>query len=161
GSNIPEIKEFFWKWRRHHYPRTESSLTYWSGQLFKRNEIGMSNLGIFGATVVEEYTKGNGAQHKAFEANRIEERQMLGAMPAAPAEAGFGGGRAGEQADGQYRADNKNALRREQEVGPANQPGNGPEPSVRKNFADTAYWTAGVTSNKDGVAEFSFNTPDQ
>ena len=29
GSNVPEIKEFFWKWRRHHYPRTESSLVGW------------------------------------------------------------------------------------------------------------------------------------
>ena len=24
GSNVPEIKEFFWKWRRHHNPQTES-----------------------------------------------------------------------------------------------------------------------------------------
>ena len=21
GSNVPEIKEFFWKWQRHHYPQ--------------------------------------------------------------------------------------------------------------------------------------------
>ena len=26
GSNVPEIKEFFWKWRRQHNPQTESSL---------------------------------------------------------------------------------------------------------------------------------------
>ncbi|MBU0566426.1 alpha-2-macroglobulin, partial [bacterium] len=26
GSNVPEIKAFFWKWRRHHNPHTESSL---------------------------------------------------------------------------------------------------------------------------------------
>ena len=26
GSNVPEIKEFFWKWRRQHYPHTENSL---------------------------------------------------------------------------------------------------------------------------------------
>ncbi|MGC3967081.1 MAG: hypothetical protein QM775_06825 [Pirellulales bacterium] len=26
GSNVPEIKEFFWKWRRNHYPQTQSSL---------------------------------------------------------------------------------------------------------------------------------------
>ena len=27
GSNVPDIKEFFWKWRRHHQPHQESSLT--------------------------------------------------------------------------------------------------------------------------------------
>ena len=26
GSNVPDIKEFFWKWRRSHYPQTENSL---------------------------------------------------------------------------------------------------------------------------------------
>ena len=25
GTNVPEIRAFFWKWRRHHRPRTESS----------------------------------------------------------------------------------------------------------------------------------------
>ena len=32
GSNVPEIKEFFWKWRRHHHPQTESSLGRWFRQ---------------------------------------------------------------------------------------------------------------------------------
>src|SRR5262249_288390 len=54
GSNVPEIKEFFWKWRRHHYPRTESTLAQWFGNLLRQNEIPMSNLGIFGANVIEE-----------------------------------------------------------------------------------------------------------
>ena len=26
GSNVGDIKEFFWKWRRHHHPQTENSL---------------------------------------------------------------------------------------------------------------------------------------
>ena len=33
GSNVPEIKEFFWKWRRQHNPQTESSLGRWFGNL--------------------------------------------------------------------------------------------------------------------------------
>ena len=41
GSNVPEIKEFFWKWRRNHYPQTESSLDRWFGNLVKPSEIGM------------------------------------------------------------------------------------------------------------------------
>ena len=30
-----------------------------------------------------------------------------------------------------------------------------------ENFADTAFWTASLKSNKDGVAEVTFDTPDQ
>ena len=32
---------------------------------------------------------------------------------------------------------------------------------MRKNFADTAYWTASLKSDKNGVAEVTFDTPDQ
>ena len=49
GSNVPEIKEFFWKWRRHHYPQTESSLNQLvSATCCVSNEVGMANLGVFG-----------------------------------------------------------------------------------------------------------------
>src|SRR5260370_39245241 len=43
GSNVPEIKEFFWKWRRSHYPATETSLNHNLGNLLHSNERGMSN----------------------------------------------------------------------------------------------------------------------
>jgi hypothetical protein len=46
GSNVPEIKEFFWKWRRSHYPQTESSLAHALGNLLKPNEVPMSDLGV-------------------------------------------------------------------------------------------------------------------
>ena len=45
GSNVPEIKEFFWKWRRSHYPRTETSLDHYFGNLLRHTEIGMSQPG--------------------------------------------------------------------------------------------------------------------
>src|SRR5262249_40710505 len=54
GSNVPEIKEFFWKWRRHHYPQSEASIGHGSGNLLHTGEIAMSNLGVFGDMVVEE-----------------------------------------------------------------------------------------------------------
>src|SRR5207237_602799 len=54
GSNVPEIKEFFWKWRRHHYPQTESSIGHYADNLLRQGEIGMNNLGVFGELVVEE-----------------------------------------------------------------------------------------------------------
>jgi uncharacterized protein YfaS (alpha-2-macroglobulin family) len=34
------------------------------------------------------------------------------------------------------------------------------EPTVRKNFADTAFWASVLTTNKDGTAEISLNMPE-
>jgi len=54
GSNIPDIREFFWKWRRTHHSTTENSMDRWSSHLGKPNEVLMQALGIFGQTVAEE-----------------------------------------------------------------------------------------------------------
>ena len=48
GSNVPEIKAFFWKWRRYHHPQTESSLDRWSQNLIPPKTPAMSDLGVFG-----------------------------------------------------------------------------------------------------------------
>jgi len=39
GSNVPEIKEFFWKWRRSHYPNIQSSLQRMAANLLKEKEV--------------------------------------------------------------------------------------------------------------------------
>ena len=55
GSNVPDIKEFFWKWRRSHYPNNnENSLARWFAAFARANAKTMANLGIFGGTVAEE-----------------------------------------------------------------------------------------------------------
>ena len=38
---------------------------------------------------------------------------------------------------------------------------NAVQPTVRSNFADTAFWAAAVTTNKDGVAEIALTMPEQ
>ncbi len=48
GSNVPEIRSFFWKWRRRHHPQTESSLARQFYNLLKKKEIPMRNIGVFG-----------------------------------------------------------------------------------------------------------------
>lgn len=154
GSNVPEIKEFFWKWRRHHYPRTESSLQYWSGNQFKKGEIAMSNLGIFGASVVEELADKAGNRN---EKAALGERELQ--LASAPM-AGFAGARDGQYALRQTQEGKADADRKGQPAEGGGDP-QGPAPTVRKNFADTAFWTAALKSDKDGLAEVSFNTPDQ
>ena len=41
GSNVPDIMECFWSWKRGHYTHTESSLQRWFDNLLKPNEVGM------------------------------------------------------------------------------------------------------------------------
>jgi uncharacterized protein YfaS (alpha-2-macroglobulin family) len=49
GTNVPEIKAFFWKWRRHHHPQTESSLQRPTGPTVPPGAKAMADIGVFGA----------------------------------------------------------------------------------------------------------------
>ncbi len=176
GSNIPEIKEFFWKWRRHHYPQTESSLQGYFGQLLRRGEIGMANLGVFGEMVVEELAKsrtalgekGGQTREEAEFSGRGGANRGLGlAFGAAPA-AGPAGAVDGLQQNAMFRrdadraGDAKGAAEQLRTEGQGKgEPAVGPEPTIRKNFADTAYWNASLTTDKNGVAQISLKMPEQ
>jgi uncharacterized protein YfaS (alpha-2-macroglobulin family) len=175
GSNVPEIRAFFWNWRRHHNPSGENNVSQWFQNLLRPNEIGMSNLGVFGASVVEELAKKGDRKTKgevdfdaadapmaghSFGGNGREFYSRRGAaLGAAPA------GPAGMTEDGAPAR-----LRPEQQAGEdrggkpggeAPDPGaGGVQPTVRKNFADTAYWSASVATNADGVAEITFPMPE-
>ena len=54
GSNVPEIKEFFWKWRRSHNPVTESNLGGYFGNIVPPNTQPMNDLGVFGGSVADD-----------------------------------------------------------------------------------------------------------
>jgi uncharacterized protein YfaS (alpha-2-macroglobulin family) len=177
GSNVPEIREFFWKWRRHHNPQTESSLARWSNNLLRSGEIGMGDLGVFGAGVVEELAgkkeaaKGMPGQMPGFFGGGFGGRGagLAGGGPMAPPGAAnamlgaegladkAGDARRGLQADGLARAE-------QQAQPPATTPAGGEapgvEPTVRKNFADTAFWAASLTTGQDGTAEISLTMPE-
>jgi uncharacterized protein YfaS (alpha-2-macroglobulin family) len=164
GTNVPEIREFFWKWRRHHYPQTESSLGHYLGNLLRNNERGMGDLGVFGGSVVEELRQAKGDAKKA-----PAEKQGAAAAPGADAFGMGGAGNArrgalaaGKEADG-AAGDKANEqlqrqLERAEERSPNQQPAQ--EPAVRKNFADTALWVASLTTNQAGIAEVSLNMPE-
>ncbi len=162
GSNVPEIKEFFWKWRRSHHPSTESSLAQWSHNLIRERAKGMNNIGVFGATVAEEMDgleeskgmqsdksmvmrnggAGGGMAFGAAPAEDMELRMMVTpmvamadaeAMPAEAAAPGAGGG---------------------PEAGAA------PEVAVRTEFADTALWVGAIATAEDGTAEVELDMPE-
>jgi uncharacterized protein YfaS (alpha-2-macroglobulin family) len=172
GGNVPEIRDYFWKWQRRHYPSTEHSLSRWFYQLLRPNEVGMGNLGQFGANVINEMAAFTYARPTTTPA---APGGPPGAAPAAGL-GGFGGGyaengrglrrEAGELAkskDGAYKPSESRAFLSDKKRDAEGQapPAAGVEPTVRKNFADTAFWKASLETDRDGTAEVTFPMPEQ
>lgn len=158
GSNVPEIKEFFWKWRRQHYPQRDCTLDRWFHNLLKNGEIGMADLGAFGGMMEGEgFGGGGGGILQMRTATRGRANRALssnaapGFAPAAPMEAAAKSelSRDGLEAD-------KRVADREAGAGGADLQA----PTVRSNFADTAYWAGAITTDKSGLAEVSFKMPE-
>ena len=175
GSNVPEIKAFFWKWRRQHNPQTESSLQRYFGNLVPPNQKGMNDLGVFGATVAEEMRWPQDGEENGID----RPMQVFGRA----AVAGFGGGRqqakmargamppaAPMMAMSEAASEPMAAVAMDSapmSPGMPAEPGGGAggaaqlvQPTVRKNFADTALWVGALATKKDGTAEVSLEMPE-
>ncbi len=173
GSNVPEIKEFFWKWRRSHNPMTLSSLDLRFNNWALPGLDGMANLGIFGETVADESGRGDtywfGAQvnyaygrsggmggamprTRMMKGARMESKSevsMLADMDAlAPMAAPAPGAALGMLAE---------SVAVGQEPG-----GEAPmaEAAIRKEFADTAFWAGTLTTDANGVCEVEVPMPE-
>lgn len=159
GSNVDDIKEFFWKWRRQHSPQTESSLDRWSYNLQKSREVGMSDIGVFGATAADEYAAGD-----RKELRKDKGVMLRGAMIRDAAGAGFGGGMlAGAPVPAAPMAAmdsiSEVSAAKSQEAQAATTPAT-VQPTVRSNFADTALWIGALETNSDGVARVKLTMPE-
>jgi len=146
GSNVPEIKAFFWKWRRRHHARTEYSLA----RRFSNLVSGMGYLGVFGATVVEEGPEeggqDGGTAQRIMRGGRKAEAEGVAMDAAAP------GLRLGHAA--------KTAAPAKGNGGRKNGEPKVAEPTVRKKFADTAFWKGNITTDKEGNASFELTMPE-
>jgi len=149
GSNVPEIRAHFWKFRRQHHPYTEHSLARWSSNVLKPGEIGMNNLGVFGHLVTEfefDDAKGLGDRRARGQSGALA---APGAANAAMEGAGVGGG-------GFF---GRGAAMRSDDSAP--DAGTGlVEPTVRSQFADTAYWQSDIETNAEGVADVNLTMPE-
>jgi len=156
GSNVPDLKELFWKWRRTHHPSTESSLARWGYNLLKNGEIAMQDLGAFGGMVADLVESerprvlragGAGRLQKSMAGGRLMGNGMAdGATPmpaAAPMEA------AGMALDFFAAA-----------PGGAAAGGELVQPTVRTQFADTAFWNGNITTDANGVAKIDLTMPE-
>ncbi|OAI56608.1 hypothetical protein AYO47_08850 [Planctomyces sp. SCGC AG-212-M04] len=161
GSNVPDLREHFWKWRRTHHPSTEHSLAKVGYNLLKSGEVGMQDLGAFGAMVAENDFQSfferdkNGADRGRALTKAAPRRMMLGdsmgamggALPApaaAPMEAAGAAGFA-DLADG---------------AAPGGPGGQLVQPTVRSQFADTAFWKGDITTDSRGIAKIDLTMPE-
>ena len=169
GSNVPDIKEWFWKWKRSHQPQAESSLDRWFQNLLKPNEVAMQSLGTFGNLIAQDQTsvERGALLRRMFSPDG---RHLTGArirfamepmalMAAAPAPMPGGMGRM-EMA--QAGAESATAERsKASAVGFDSSGGQPPiQPVIRTNFADTAFWAAALTTDADGTAQVDFTLPE-
>jgi uncharacterized protein YfaS (alpha-2-macroglobulin family) len=175
GSNVPDIKEFFWKWRRHHNPNQQTSLDRFFANLTLKNQPGMSAIGVFGATVADDLESIELADEGALGDDRTK-----GFAEAEGRAAGFGGGPGGGLAKFARReSEMSNAMMADGAAMPmaagapmeklsadkAGDAGGGAgaalvEPTVRSNFADTALWVGALTTDKTGIAEVELDMPE-
>jgi uncharacterized protein YfaS (alpha-2-macroglobulin family) len=160
GSNVAEIREFFWKWRRHYQSYVEHSLSRTWHTITMPNTQPMGDLGVFGASVADE-----------GEEDQVDRMSALGdATPAPQAARTRGlakefGGAPGKPAAKAADAAKDGAMVTEEKSKSAaasaeQPPGNEAAPSVRQKFADTAYWAAAIVTNSDGVAEVELDMPE-
>lgn len=147
GSNVADIREFFWKWRRSHQPVGETSLDKFGSVLVRPNLPTMASLGIFGDTVVDEI---NGVDGQGGLGGGDRRRRF-----AFGAEANRSGVAAdGMVAEGAVMAPAAAALEAKSSSESATV-----APTIRQNFADTALWVGALETNAQGLAEVNLNMP--
>ena len=155
GSNVPEIRAFFWQWRRSHMPQTESSLDRASGNLLANNETPMQELSTLGGG----YWGWPGGGMGRMGGDRYHHNRMAlakaGPAPAAMAPARMAmamDGAAAKAPSGPDDAFDRDAA--------PDASAELVQPTVRKAFADSAVWSAALTTGEDGTAEVSLTMPE-
>ncbi|MEX0585001.1 MAG: alpha-2-macroglobulin, partial [Pirellulales bacterium] len=160
GTNVPEIREFFWKWRRSYHSQTEHSLNRWFYNLMKNGEIGMNDLGAFGnlaADLEVDFSSVSGV------VDRFSRRSSGGGGMRNRAKEGLPWPAYAPAAAPMMEMDDGAAKERFGIVGRAELAAEGApfvEPTIRSQFADTAYWNAAITTGDDGMAEVALTMPE-
>jgi uncharacterized protein YfaS (alpha-2-macroglobulin family) len=149
GSNVPEIKEFFWKWRREHHPRCETNLGRSLRPFQPPRQAGMNDLGVFGHSVADamndEAAGGGRMLLKSAMPARAGADLAVAEAPAAAAPMMMGAGVQGEA--GKFGKGEAGAPALVQ-------------PTVRTKFADTALWVGSLTTQADGSARIPLDMPE-
>jgi hypothetical protein len=167
GSNVPDIKSFFWKWMRQHYPQTETSLQRDSGNIAEPSDQAMRDLGLFGGTAIDDVSveRDSGRMMKANSGGAMG--GMLGAfgsqrmsvMAGAPVAMPMSAAAPREE----YAAEKdaaKMPVAAMDRAAPAASPAALVQPALRSKFADTALWVGTLSTAADGAASVALDMPE-
>jgi len=159
GGSHPagDIRAFFWRWQRHHYVNHRHNIGRKYGQLFKKDEVRMGNIGVFGRLVT--MLGGGGADWRAT-------AYSFGLPMVAAAKsyrARRGKGMVVERVTMDKMVGSKKGLqsnKRTTSADPGSAPSAPADVAVRKDFADSAHWTGSVVADKNGIAEIELPMPE-
>ncbi|RMF45257.1 MAG: hypothetical protein D6753_00630 [Planctomycetota bacterium] len=151
-----DIREYFWKWVRHHHPAIHHTADQWTGPVYIDNHPHWRPLGIFGTSLADDMDLLEGKPPGGYRADQGQARTDrvglgMGGM------GGFGGRDVPMAAMAMAEAEGAPVARRGAVDRAAGDDG---EPTVRRNFADTALWAGRLTTNASGRATVTFHMPD-
>ncbi|MEM9353891.1 MAG: MG2 domain-containing protein [Planctomycetota bacterium] len=136
GSNVADIREFFWKWRRDHRPYTHSNLDRIGYPAGNPGDPVMREVGVFG---------------------HVNTRVPKGQL----SRGGYGGGEFAARAS--FAATEASALGQplaSAAVDSVVADPSSPQVYLRKNLADLALWVGTLETDADGMATFECPMPE-
>jgi len=153
ASSIPEIRSFFWNVRRQHHGSIQSTLQRGSGPVYRDNEVTMQMLFGNDPSMGGGFNDGGMMGGGFGGGRRMMARGMMMESMAAPAAAM-------EMDAASPMMLGMMAKGAEAPGAPPAGPGGEAAPTLRSNFADTAYWVASSTADESGIVEVKFTVPD-
>ena len=163
----PDIREFFWKWRRQHYPQSFENLSRKTSPIYIVNMPPADPLGIFGASMADD---ADAMANRQFD-KRIWPEKIRSTVEGSRGSFGGGMGMAGEDgSDGDGWSCDECGSDVDGQIGRGNgctaegepswvNAGAAP-PAIRKDFADAAYWVANISLDQSGKSIAKFKMPE-
>ncbi|MEZ6150479.1 MAG: MG2 domain-containing protein [Pirellulaceae bacterium] len=170
----PDIREFFWKWQRHHQPQRSTNLDSRHQPIQVADQPQLQPLGIFGSTLADDLDaiEGNDDYAAATHWNDAElgASGMMGGMMGGGMGGMMGGAAPMSMARGEMHAMSDSfasgaMMEKSAVAAPAGAEAGGGanaanEVSVRKDFADSALWLAKLDTDASGRAKTTFKMPE-
>ncbi len=146
GSNTPDIREFFWKWRRQHQPQIEDSVNLRFEAGLRKGKAAMQTLGAFGGELSRPTSRSYGFGERLMKRGAMKAEMMVAESDAMPAPMAAASPVAAGLRTGSALSDDEGSPL--------------VEPTARSNFADTAYWSATLVTDADGRVDLDIPMPE-
>lgn len=166
GSNVPDVKGFFWDWKRSSSPQREDNLESLSTPLDWKDKETMMPLGLFDDGGVRIGVRSNGGREPMMthrtKSKILPNGEVISYSVTAEesaADASNGMKMMGEPAMAPAMAMGADSMA-DNVTAAAADPSALAEPTVRQNFADTALWVGRLKTDADGCADIPLDMPE-